>query len=303
MTKVSQRIVELKRERDAAILAHFYVPGEVQDIADCVGDSYYLSTAASELRQKVIVFCGVSFMAESIKILNPEKTVLMPDLTADCPMAHMASGEEIKAIRSRYRDLSVVCYINSTAEIKAHSDVCVTSSNALKVIRAIPEKNIFFIPDKNLGSYISKQLPEKNFIFNDGFCYVHAGIESANVIKLKKAYPQAKVVTHPECGEETAALSDHLGSTSDIIDYVERSSHKEFIVCTESGIFYELQKKRPGIKLYDPTKCTLCSDMKKNTPENVLRALEEPGHEIRVEDSLAEKAILPLQKMIKYAKS
>ena len=303
MTKVRQRIKELKKEKDVAILAHYYVPDEVQDIADHVGDSYYLSTVASQLRQKVILFCGVSFMAESVKILNPGKTVLMPDLTADCPMAHMASTEEIKRIRGRYGDLSVVCYINSTAEIKACSDVCVTSSNALKVIRSIPEKNILFIPDKNLGRYISKQVSQKNFIFNDGFCYVHDGIKAEDIMDLKRLHPHAKVVAHPECREEAAVLSDYVGSTSGIIDYIGKNPSEEIIVCTESGIFYELQKRRPGIKLYTPSKCTLCGDMKKNTPEKVLRALEEPCHEIHVDEALAVKALRPLKNMLKYAET
>lgn len=302
MTSVRQRIEELKKERDAAVLAHYYVPDEVQDIADHIGDSYYLSTVASKLRQKVILFCGVSFMAESVKILNPEKTVLMPDPSADCPMAHMASEAEIERVRSKYPDLAVVCYINSTAAIKASSDVCVTSSNAVKVIRSIPEKNIFFVPDRNLGRYISTQIPEKNFIFNEGFCYVHDGIKTEDILDLKRLHPHAKVVAHPECREETAALSDYVGSTSGIIDYVEKSPSEEFIVCTETGIFHELKKRRPGIRLYSPSKCTLCSDMKKNTPEKVLSALEGACYEIDVDQAVAAKALRPLENMLRYAK-
>ncbi len=301
MTTFKQRVEELKKEKDAAVLAHYYVPGEVQDIADIVGDSYYLSVAASKLEQKVILFCGVSFMAESVKILNPEKTVLMPDPSADCPMAHMALEEEIKKVRENFGDLSVVCYINSTAAIKAASDVCVTSSNALRVIRSIPNKNIFFIPDNNLGRYISHQLPEKNFIFNDGFCYVHAGIRPEDVKELKREHPNAKVVTHPECTSAVTSVSDLTGSTSEIISYVGKSRSDEFIVCTEAGIFHELKKRKPEARLYSPSKCVVCSGMKMNTAENVLRALEEPGHEICVDGAVAAKALRPLQNMLKYA--
>lgn len=303
MTNFKERIIELKKKRNAAILAHYYAPDEVQDIADHLGDSYYLSVIASQIEEKVILFCGVSFMAESVKIMNPNKTVLMPDPGADCPMAHMAAKHEIETIRGKQEDLSVVCYINSTAEIKAQSDVCVTSSNALKVIRSLPEKNIFFIPDKNLGRYISSQIPEKNFIFNDGFCYVHAGIRAEDVLDLKKEHPGAKVVTHPECREEITGISDHVGSTSGIIDYVEKSPSGEFIICTERGIIHELKKRTSGKYFYTPSKCTLCMDMKKNTLENVLRALEGPGHEVHVEEAMAAKALRPLQNMLKFAKS
>ncbi|PKL04766.1 MAG: quinolinate synthase [Synergistetes bacterium HGW-Synergistetes-1] len=303
MTNVKERIIELKKKRNAAILAHYYVPDEVQEIADHMGDSYYLSVIASQIKEKVILFCGVYFMAESVKIMNPDKTVLMPDPGADCPMAHMAATYEIESMRDKYEDLAVVCYINSTAETKAHSDVCVTSSNALKVIRSLPQKNIFFIPDKNLGRYISLTIPEKNFIFNDGFCCVHAGIRAKDVLDLKKEHPEAKVVTHPECREEITGLSDHIGSTSSIIDYVEKCYSEEFIVCTERGIFHELNKRTSGKCFYTPSKCTVCMDMKKNTLENVLRALEEPGHEIHVDEEMAAKALQPLQNMLKYAKS
>ena len=171
--EIIEEIEKLKKEKDAVILAHYYVADWVQEIADYVGDSYYLAKVATELKESTIVFAGVSFMGESAKILNPEKTVLMPDMNADCPMAHMAAVERIEQVRKEYDDLAVVCYINSTAELKTHSDVCVTSSNAMKIVKSLPNKNIFFIPDENLGRYIASKVPEKNFIFNDGFCHVH----------------------------------------------------------------------------------------------------------------------------------
>ena len=173
MNEKIRRIQDLKKEKNAVIMAHYYVPDEVQDIADYIGDSYYFSDMATKVNTDIIVLCGVSFMGESAKILNAGKKVLMPAADADCPMAHMADVERIQEVRSEYEDLAVVCYVNSTAELKAHSDVCVTSSNALKIVKALPEKNIYFIPDQNLAHYIADQLPEKNFIFNDGYCHVH----------------------------------------------------------------------------------------------------------------------------------
>ena len=177
-------------------------------------------------------------MGESAKIMNPNKKVLMPDLEADCPMAHMATVEKIKEIRKKYQDLAVVCYINSTAEIKANSDVCVTSSNALKVIKALPNNYIYFIPDKNLGSYISTLVPEKTFILNDGFCHVHDSISAEDVLNMKAEHPCAKVVSHPECSNEVLQHSDYIGSTSGIIDFIKMSAETEFIVCTETGVFH-----------------------------------------------------------------
>lgn len=186
MSDLQNRIKQLKQEKNAVILAHYYVHDEVQEIADYIGDSFYLSKVATKTDADTIVFCGVSFMGESAKILNPEKTVLMPDETADCPMAHMADIDRIEELRKEYPDLAVVCYINSTAELKCHADVCVTSSNAIRIVKALPNKNIFFIPDENLGRFVAKQVPEKNFIFNDGYCHVHASIRKDQVEAAKK---------------------------------------------------------------------------------------------------------------------
>ena len=192
------RIKALKEEKDVVILAHYYVDGAVQEIADYVGDSFYLAKVATKVKEANILFGGVSFMGESAKLLNPSKKVVMVDSLADCPMAHMVTKEKIAEIREKYDDLAVVCYVNSTAEIKSVSDVCVTSSNALKVVSNIAEKNIFFVPDNNLGRYVATKLPEKNFIFNDGFCHVHKSIAKEDVLKAKEARPDAEVLTHKE---------------------------------------------------------------------------------------------------------
>ena len=207
------KIREWKRERNAVILAHYYVDDEVQAIADYVGDSFYLSKVAAKEEAETILFCGVSFMGESAKILSPQKTVIMPDMQADCPMAHMADIEKIQEMREKYEDLAVVCYINSTAELKMYSDVCVTSSNALKIVKALPNQHIYFIPDENLGRYIASQTPEKTFIFNDGFCHVHKEIAAKQVMAAKEAHPHAQILVHPECTPDVTAMADYIGST------------------------------------------------------------------------------------------
>ena len=218
------KINEWKQKRDAVILAHYYVNDEVQEIADYVGDSFYLSKIATKVEAETILFCGVSFMGESAKILNPEKTVIMPDMMADCPMAHMADIGKIQEMRDQYEDLAVVCYINSTALLKTYSDVCVTSSNALKIVQELPNQHIFFIPDENLGRYVASQVPEKHFIFNDGFCHVHKSILAENVKKAKEAHPNAEILVHPECTMDVVALADYVGSTSGIIDFATEST-------------------------------------------------------------------------------
>ena len=220
--KLIAEIQRLKKEKNAIILAHYYVNDELQALADYVGDSFYLAKVAKGTDADVLVFCGVSFMGESAKMLNPEKTVLMPDMTADCPMAHMAQVSRIKKLREQYEDLAVVCYINSTAEIKTYSDVCVTSANAIKVVKNLQNKNIFFIPDGNLGRYVKEQLPEKNVILNDGYCPIHAAMTRAEVMKEKENHPKAKFLVHPECTKELLDEADYIGSTSGIIDFVAK---------------------------------------------------------------------------------
>lgn len=298
---MKDKIGKLKKEKDVAILAHYYVDGEVQKIADYVGDSFYLSKVATQLEQKNILFCGVKFMGESAKLLNPEKTVVMADDFADCPMAHMVTVEKIAEVREQYDDLAVVCYVNSTAEIKAVSDVCVTSSNALRVVKKIPQKNIFFVPDENLGRYVAKKVPEKNFIFNDGFCHVHKSITADNVRKAKEVYPDALVLTHPECTEDVIALSDFVGSTSEIIDYATNTDCEKFIICTEMGVFFELQEKNPNKKFYSVGHRQFCPNMKKVTLDKVIQALEKMLPDVELPDEIITAARKPLQRMLEYS--
>ncbi len=297
-----QKVKALKDEKDVVILAHYYVDGQVQEIADYVGDSYYLAKIATKVKEKNILFCGVSFMGESAKILNPEKKVVMADSDADCPMAHMVTVEKIEQVRKEYEDVAVVAYVNSTAEIKSVSDVCVTSSNALKVVSKLSQKNIFFVPDNNLGRYVAQKLPEKNFIFNDGFCHVHKSITVDNVLEAKKIRPDALVLTHPECTMDVLEVSDFIGSTSEIIDYATNSDAKEFLICTEMGVFFELMQKNPDKKFYSVGHRQFCPNMKLVTMDKVLHALETMDQEVIMPEDMMEKARIPLQKMLELAK-
>ncbi|MCI9218015.1 quinolinate synthase NadA [Lachnospiraceae bacterium 42-17] len=299
---MTEKIQRLKKEKDAVILAHYYVRPEIQDIADYIGDSFYLSRIAVGLKEKTIVFCGVSFMGESAKILNPDKTVLMPDMEADCEMAHMATVEEIQRIKDTYEDVAVVCYINSTAELKCHSDVCVTSANAVKIVKALPNKNIYFIPDRNLAHFVAEQVPEKNFIFNEGFCPVHERMKLLEIKQAKEAHPDAEILTHPECPEGIRNISDYIGSTSGILNYAAKSERKEFIICTENGVRYELEKKNPGKIFYFTETEPVCKGMKLITLDKAAHVLETGENEVQVSEELIRESVKPLQNMLDMAK-
>ena len=301
MTLVEE-IEQLKKERNAVVLAHYYVNDEVQAIADYVGDSYYLAKVAVDLKESTIVFAGVNFMGESAKILNPDKTVLLPDAKADCPMAHMAEVERIEQVREEYDDVAVVCYINSTAELKMHSDVCVTSANAMKIVKALPNKNIFFIPDENLGRYIASKLPEKNFIFNDGYCHVHKAVTADMIKKAKVSHPDAEVLIHPECTLDVLELADYIGSTSGINDYATKSDKKEFIISTELGVLYQLKKNNPDKQFFAAGSVQICPNMKKVTLEKVRDCLRDNTGVVGVSDEKREKSLVPLKRMLELAK-
>lgn len=297
-----ERIEQLKKEKNAVIMAHYYAPDEVQEIADYTGDSFYLAKEAKKSTADIIVFCGVSFMGESAKILNPDKKVLMPDLTADCPMAHMVAPGAIDKMREKYSDLAVVCYINSSAQLKCQSDVCVTSSNAVKIVKALPNNNIFFIPDYNLGRYIAEQVPEKNIILNDGYCPIHKEITPRQVLSEKEKHPDAKVLSHPECTESVLSLSDYIGSTADIINYAKNSGDREFIVCTEDGVLFQLISDNPGKQFFFPAPRPCCKDMKLNTLERVLSVLENENNAVEISEDICRRALIPLNRMLELAK-
>lgn len=302
MDQIKEKIEHLKKEKRAVIMAHYYVRDEIQEIADYVGDSYFLSEQATKIDADIIVLCGVKFMGESAKILNPDKKVLLPARDADCPMAHMASVERIAEIREKYEDVAVVCYVNSTAELKAASDVCVTSSNAEKIVAALPNKNIFFIPDQNLARYIAGKLKNKNIILNDGYCHVHHTLTADEIRAAKKARPDALVLAHPECRTEVLELSDYIGSTAGIIDYATKSENKEFIVVTELGVLYELKKRNPDKVFYSAGNVQICPNMKKITLESVLEVLDKENSEVELSESLIKAAYEPMKRMLELAK-
>lgn len=299
-----EKILKQKQEKDVVILAHYYVDGDVQEIADFVGDSYALAKKAAEAKQQNILFAGVSFMGESAKLLNPDKHVYMVDNTAGCAMADMIDANEVKRVRAQYPDAAVVCYVNSTAEVKAESDVCVTSSNAVRVVEKIPQKQIYFIPDSHLAHFVAESLPEKEFIYHDGCCPVHQKIDKASLLKAKEKYPNAPVLSHPECAEEILDLSDFIGSTADIIRYARENAAEEYIIATETGVFYQLEKENPGKKFYPVNDCQVCPDMKKVTMEKIADILDnlENQKEILLDEWIMEQAKLPLEQMLALAK-
>ncbi len=297
-----EKIKRLKKEKNAVVLAHYYAPDEVQRAADHIGDSYYLAKKARDTDADVIVFCGVEFMGESAKLLNPEKTVLMPDRSADCPMAHMVTEEKIREVREKHDDVAVVCYINSTARLKTLSDVCVTSANAVNIVKKLPNKNIFFIPDGNLGRFVKEQVPEKNIILNDGYCPIHNFLPVSALDKCKAEHPDAEVLAHPECRAELLEKADYIGSTSGIIAYAEKSDAEEFIVCTEQGVGFELRSRCPGKKFYFASDELICADMKLNTLEKLVSCLENGSGEVHIDEDVREAALKPLNRMLELAK-
>ena len=302
-SELRRELDRLKQEHDAVILAH-YVPPEVQAVADHVGDSFALARLAVDLPQQTIVLCGVEFMGESAKLLNPAKTVLLPEPAADCPMAHMVRRADVDAARAEYgEELAVVCYVNSTAEIKTWSDVCVTSSNALKICRELPQHHLLFIPDQNLGRYVAEQLPEKHVILNKGFCPRHMMIDRNQVEALELAHPEALVLAHPECTEEVLGEADFIGSTKGIINFA--ASHpdiSEFIVLTVVGVAAELRRLRPDATFYFPATTPTCINMAMVTLPKLLDCLRDPsGHEVEVPEELAPAACLPLERMLEYS--
>ncbi len=295
---LKKKIVKLKKSRNAVIIVHNYQRDEIQDIADISGDSLALSQAAVRTDADVIVFCGVRFMAESASILNTDKKVLLPVMEAGCPMADMITPEKLKTKRLQHPDAAVVCYVNSSAEVKAESDIACTSSNAIEVVRSLKEKNIIFVPDKNLGRYVQSQLPEKNIILWEGFCPTHIRVQEEDVARTKSLHPEAEVIAHPECSPEVLALADHICSTGGMFTYVKKSRTKEFIIATESGMLYKLQKENPDKNFYLPTQNLVCANMKLITLGWVAHSLEKMVYEIKVSDEVREKAKRSLDRML-----
>ncbi|MFN3966082.1 MAG: quinolinate synthase NadA [Endomicrobiia bacterium] len=293
-----KKIQELKKKRKAIILVHNYQPPEVQDIADFLGDSLELSRKAAQTDAEVIVFCGVHFMAETASILCPDKTVLMPDINAGCPMANMINRDQLKKLKSEHTEATVVAYVNTTAEVKAESDICCTSANAVKVVSSLDkDKQIIFVPDKYLGQYITSQT-KREMIYWNGYCPVHVKILPEDIIKQKQNHPDAEVIVHPECTPEVIKLANKVLSTSGMCRYSKETNAKEIIVGTEVGIIYRLQKENPDKKFYPASELAICPNMKLGSVEKVLWVLEELKNEVKVPKEIQIKAIQAVNRML-----
>lgn len=297
---MKDRIRQLAKEQNAVILSHNYTNPDLQDIADYTGDSLELSRIAAKTEADKIIFCGVHFMAETAKILSPEKTVLIPDKNAGCPMADTITLEELRDFKAKYPGVPVVAYVNTTAEIKSEVDICCTSGNALNVVRNFPAEKMLFVPDRNLGSYIQKLVPEKELICWQGCCPVHHKITAVDLINAKRQHPQALAVTHPECDKDVVSLSDIVASTSGMIKQIKESNAKEFIICTERGLIHQFAKANPDKIFYNPSPINICPNMKKITMAKLLRCLETGNDEIILSDDIIAKAKTSIERMIQY---
>lgn len=293
------RLKQLKEERRALILAHNYQPGEVQDGADFVGDSLGLARRASKTDAEVILFCGVHFMAEMAAILNPDRTVLMPDPNAGCPMANMVTVRELRQLKTQHPDAAVVCYVNSTAAVKAQSDTCCTSANAAQVMASFPpDREIIFVPDKSLGDWAAKKLKRSNVILWDGYCPTHHRILTRDIEERKAQHPQAKVAVHPECTEDVIALADEVASTSGILRYACESTAKEIIMGTEIGMLHRIRKECPHVKVYPATELADCPNMKLNTLEKMVWSLEDMEYRVTVGPAVTQGARRAIERML-----
>jgi len=294
---LQERILKLKNEMNAIILTHNYQLGEVQDIADLVGDSLELSQKAAETTAEVIVFCGVHFMAETAAILCPGMTVLLPDINAGCPMADMITAAQLRQKKKELPGATVVTYINSTAEVKAESDICCTSANGVKVVESLENEEVLFVPDQYLGHYIASKTGKKMTLW-PGYCPTHARIQPEDIIRLRQEYPQARAVVHPECRPEVIALADEALSTSGICRYARREDVSELIVGTEMGIIHRLRKENPGKKFIPVSEQAICPDMKSITLEKVLRSLETMAPQVKVPEAIRTRAKAAVDRML-----
>ncbi len=294
---MKDRIQRLKKEKNAVILVHNYQVGDVQDIGDYIGDSLGLSQQAARVKENVIVFCGVHFMAETAAILAPEKTVLMPEIKAGCPMADMITAEELREWKRKYPGRKVVCYVNTSAAVKAECDVCCTSSNAVNVVNSVEGKEILFAPDKNLGAYVARQTPKK-IISWDGYCYVHNLIHVKHIKKKKSLYPGAEVWVHPECRPEVIDIADKVLSTGGMVKEARMTDKKDVIIGTETGIIYRLKKENPTKNFYPARDQSFCSNMKKTDLKKVWRSLEDMVHKVEVPPEISRRARGAIEKMV-----
>ncbi|HEX9908752.1 MAG TPA: quinolinate synthase NadA [Thermoplasmata archaeon] len=294
---LQQEILKLKKQKNAVILGHNYQRKEVQEISDFLGDSYGLSVQATKTDADTIVFCGVDFMAESAKILNPEKTVLHPNLRAKCPMAAMVDAASLKELKAEHPGAPVVSYVNTSAEVKAETDICCTSANAVKIVQSLPDKKVIFIPDTNLGLYVQRFVKDKEMVLWPGYCPTHVNITKQDLEDLKRKHPEAEILVHPECTPDVIDLADFAYSTEGIIKHVVASSKKEFIIGTESNMLHRLRKEAPGKLFHAPPNAT-CPNMREITLEDVRDALTKMQHRIELPQDIIRRAKVPLERMI-----
>ena len=297
-TALIDEIKKLKKEKNAVILAHCYEHAEIDEVADFVGDSLYLSRQAAKTDADIVVFCGVYFMAETAKILSPNKKVLLPNLSAGCAMADMINLEKIRDFKSKNPNIPVVCYVNSTAEVKSECDICCTSANAVEIVKSLNTDKVLFVPDRNLGGYVQSKLNDVEIICYDGCCPVHNDLTVEDVLKQKQANPNAKVLVHPECVKAVTDLADYVGSTTGIMNYVRNSNDKEFIIVTEIGVVERLERDYKDKKFIHISERAICPSMKYIHLEDVLAALIEEKFEINVSEKLIKDACAPIEKMI-----
>ncbi|MDT8301229.1 MAG: quinolinate synthase NadA [Sedimentisphaerales bacterium] len=298
LKKLIDLIERLKQQHNAVILAHNYQPGEIQDIADFAGDSLGLSIKAAQTEAEVIVFCGVQFMAETAAILSPQKTVLLPDKSAGCPMADMITAEQLRKLKQEHPDALVVCYVNSTAEVKAESDYCCTSANAVELVNSLPkDRQILFVPDQHLGRFVADKTG-RDIVLWPGYCRSHVMITEDDIKTAKAKYPDAVVMAHPECSEPVKELSDELLSTGQMLKFAAESTAKQFIVATETGIIHTLKKQNPKAEFIPASNRAVCPNMKKITLEKIIWALEDMQYKISVPEEIREKAKIALDKMV-----
>ena len=301
MGNIVEKINQLKKERNAVVLVHNYQPPEVQDIADFLGDSLDLSRTAASTDADVIIFCGVHFMAETAHILSPTKKVILPELKSGCPMADMADAEGVKKLKIKYPDAKVVTYVNSTAEVKAESDICCTSANAVDIVNSINTQKIIFTPDRNLGHYVSIKTGKEVILWN-GYCPIHENILPAHIEEARQKYPSAKLLVHPECLPEIVKMADEVLSTTGMVRFVKKSKDKEFIIATETGIIYRMERENPDKKFYPASAGAVCVNMKKNSLEKVLWVLEDMKNEIKIDDDIRKKAKKCIDYMLENSK-
>ncbi len=306
MNELVEKINELKKQKKAVILAHCYQNAEIDEVADFVGDSLYLSQKANETDAEIIVFAGVYFMAQTAKLLSPDKKVLLPRLESGCRMADMIDLEQVREFKSKHPNIPVICYINSTAEVKSECDMCCTSSNAVKIVKTMQERDgvdeVLFLPDTYLGKWVEQQLGNVKIITYPGFCPTHLQIKPKDILEARKKYPDAKVLAHPECHQEVTKLADYVGSTTGIMKYAIESDEKQFIIATEKGVVDRLKRDYPEKEFILIKESIICPNMKWHTLQDIYNALEKEQHEITVDEEIAKKAVTCINRMLEISK-